>query len=623
MNPQKLHTLCRILGSVWLLTAVSGCQETLQGPSPHQISVERTRKTVTLLASDALEGRGVGTRGLDLAADYLAKELKDAKFQPLKGADGYFQHFSVRGEASVDPTTTLQMFGETLVLDTDYRPLAIGKAGSFSGPITFVGYAASSTEPAYNDFEGIDLSGRVALAMRYEPHDEKGVSRFTGKQDDWSSAASLSTKAEAAAKAGATALLVVNPPAHHGEDELAAFGRRRARGSAQIPVLQITREVADRLLAAGGVRDLASLQQLIDSELKPASAEIDDAQQASGKVEIAQKMIPVKNVVAMLPGRGFNADEYIVVGAHYDHLGFGERGTLAPATTRSIHNGADDNASGTAAILELCRRLGARKTPLQRSVLVIFFTGEERGLLGSDHFVNNPLVPLDKIHSMYNLDMVGRLKPNNEVAVGGRESAPGFQSMMNEVDAASPLKFVAMSGATFGSSDHASFMTKKIPALFLFTGLHSDYHRPTDDVEKINFEGIATVVDASEEIIRSLAVMPKQKFSGAGPRRPTTTTSPSTQEVRPQLGIVPSYTEDENAPDGVAISGTVPGTAAEAAGLQGGDVIQAINGKRLMSLEDMMPVFETAKVGDKLTMSVLRGKEVINLEATLRARQSD
>jgi S1-C subfamily serine protease len=195
--------------------------------------------------------------------------------------------------------------------------------------------------------------------------------------------------------------------------------------------------------------------------------------------------------------------------------------------------------------------------------------------------------------------------------------------MMNEIDAASPLKFTKMSGITFGASDHASFMTKKIPALFLFSGLHPDYHRPTDDVEKINFEGIATVVDVSEEIVRSLAVMPRQKFVGASPRRPASTEPASTQEVRPQLGIVPSYSEDENAPEGIKLNGTIPGTAAEAAGLKEGDVIQVVNGKRMTSLEDLMPMLESAKVGDKLTLHVLRGKEVIDLEATLKARQRD
>jgi len=622
-TPMKLQNPPRLMILGVLGFVLFGCQTVpTNAPTPHQVSVERTRKSVAYLASDALEGRGVGTKGIDLAADYLADEVKSIGLKPAKGADGYFQHFSVRGDASVDLATTVSLAGATIELNKDYRPHAISKAAAFTGPVTFVGYAINQTEPAYNDFEGVDLKGRVALAMRFEPHNEKGKSRLASTFESWSDAASLTTKAEAAAKAGATALLVVNPPNHHNEaDELSAFGRRSSRNLASIPVIQITRAAADRLLAAGGVKDLKTLQELIDTEFKPASAQLDDAQVAAGKVEILQKQIPVKNVLAILPGRGWNADEYIVVGAHYDHLGFGGSGSLAGATTRSVHNGADDNASGTAAVLDLARRLAARKTPLQRSVLFMFFTGEERGLLGSEHFVNNPLVPIDKIHSMYNLDMVGRIK-NNEIAVGGRETAAAFDAMMNEIDAATPLKFTRMSGITFGSSDHASFMAKKIPVLFLFSGLHSDYHRPTDDIEKVNYDGIATVVDISEEIVRSLAVMPKQKFLPTLTRRATTGPA-ATQGARVQLGVVPSYTEDEAGPEGIKINGTVPGTAAEAAGLKEGDVIQAINGKKMNTLEDLTALLEGAKVGDKLTLHLLRGKDSIDVEATLKPRSQD
>ncbi|MCS7032551.1 MAG: M20/M25/M40 family metallo-hydrolase [Phycisphaerae bacterium] len=631
----RMHRLLRGLVVATVLSAGWGCENpnTLR-KSPHELSVERTRRHVEYLASDELEGRGPGTRGIDLAADYIAGQLKTMGLKPVRGADGYFQHFKMRGEARIGPETALSLGSNRLELDRDFRPMPISKSGEFSGPVTFVGYGIRHKERNYDDYADIDVKGRVVLAMRFEPHDAEGRSRLVdpttqpahgsgGGGGDWSSHSAIQEKAAAAAAAGAVALLLVNPPNYHGnEDRLTPF-RRVPRVSAPIPVIHISRAAADQLLSEGGLRDLQSLQATIDAEFTPASAHFDDQIVVSGKIDILQTMLPVKNVVAALPGFGFGADEWIVVGAHYDHLGYGARGampTTGPAT-RSVYNGADDNASGTAAVLEIAQRLVERKSRLPRSVLFVFFSGEEAGLLGSDHFVSNPLVPLDKIIAMLNLDMVGRVQ-NETLAVGGQETARRFDSLVKELDSASPLRFSTMSRNIFGRSDHASFMTRKIPVLFFSSGQHLDYHRPTDDTEKINFEGLAHVVDVAVELVKAWSVMPRQQYTGGAPTRPAT--DPATRQgARPQLGVMPSYTEDESGPEGLRIAGAVPGTAAAAAGLREGDIIQRVNGRPITGVEDLQLLLDQARVGEKWMLHIIRGGEPINVELTLRARSSE
>lgn len=629
----KLRHLSAALAAVSIVTALfAGCQEahrvsastaSMAPTSATQPAAERMRETVTYLASDKLEGRGVETEGINVAARYLADRLKTAGWRPVRGSkDGYFQPFTMRGETKIESDTALRVGDKALELNKDYRPLNFSGSSRIDAGVVFVGYAAQDPKHEYDDFAGVDVRGRVVLAMRYEPHNAEGKSRWA--KDDWSEQGSLVTKAENAAKAGAAALLLVNPPNHHGEqDQLVPFGRRYRNEPLAIPVVQVTRGVAADLLARGGAPELKVLQERIDAEGKPASVALGDSAKVSGNVNVRTRQLDVKNVVAALPGRGKFADEWIVLGAHYDHLGYGGRQSLTAGSDKVIHNGADDNASGTAAVLELAERL-AKRPPAQRSVLVIFFSGEENGLLGSDHFVNHPMIPLEKVAAMINLDMVGRVK-NDDVLIGGRDTAAAFEELVKTVDAESPLKTKPMTGMVFGSSDHASFMKKQVPVLFLFSGLHADYHRPTDDADKINYGGMALAVDFTEQLVRRIAVMPKQQYVARAPAtRPSTTgpaRDPNMETGRPQLGIIPSYSEEEASPDGIKVTGTTPGSAAADAGLKNGDVLQAIDGKRMRTLEDLVEFLQSAKVGQKVTLHMLREGKPADVETTLKARQ--
>ena len=610
------------------LVLFAGCQEFQSGSTGVSMATtrpaaDRMRATVTYLASDELEGRGVETEGINVAARYLAGRLKSAGLKPVPGAtDGYFQPFNMRGETRIEPDTRLVIGDKTLELGKDFRPLNFSGSSEFKAGVAFVGYAARNPDHSYDDFAGIDVKGRVVLAMRYEPHNEAGKSRWA--EQDWSEQASLVTKAENAAAAGAAAILLVNPPSHHGEqDQLVPFGRRFRNEPLSIPVIQVTRAVADDLLARAGASDLKALQESIDSSGKPASVLLSDSATVAGNINVLTKQLDVKNVVAALPGRGKLADEWIVVGAHYDHLGYGGRQSLTRGDAKEIHNGADDNASGTAAVLELAERL-AKRPPAQRSVLFIFFSGEENGLLGSEHYVNHPLIPLQQTVAMVNLDMVGRIK-NDDLLVGGRDTAAGFEDMVATLDEQSPLRVKPMTGMVFGSSDHASFMKKQIPVLFLFSGLHADYHRPSDDADKINYGGMALAVNLAEGMVRRIAEMPRQSYVARAPTTRASTTGPARdpnmETGRPQLGIIPSYSEEDASPDGIKVTGTTPGSAAADAGLKNGDILQAIDGKRMRTLEDLVEYLQSAKVGQKITMHLLREGKPMDVETTLKARQ--
>lgn len=639
MNPE-LHRRHVIARNTWallplLLIALSaGCEATGMGSGATTVSTrdnsavateERLTSTVTYLASDELEGRGIGTKGIDVAGDYLADRLREAGLKPVDGAaDGHFQTFTMRGEATLQADTVLSVAGKALELNREHRPLSFSASGDYAGGAAFVGYAARDEKQGYDDFAGIDVRGRAVIAMRYEPHDASGKSRFTGG-DTWSEQGSLVTKAQNAAKAGAAAIFIVNPPNHHGEnDRLIAFSRRYTSKTADIPVVMLTQNAADAMLAAGGAANLKTLQEAIDAEGKPASRLLSDAVTVEGTVSIKNEGVEVRNIVAALPGRGPKAREWVVVGAHYDHLGFGGRGSFLGAEQKVVHNGADDNASGTAAALEVAERLAAAG-PLPRSVLFIFFSAEESGLLGSEHYVANPLVPLKDTVAMLNLDMVGRIR-NDDLAVGGRDSAPAFEALMAELDEQSPLKLSRMGRITFGSSDHASFMKKQIPVLFFFSGLHADYHRPTDDADKINYEGMTQAVDLAERTVRSLGSMPRQPYVAAAPTtRPAATREADAPAAgpRPQLGIIPSYTQEEAGPEGIRITGTVPNSAAAEAGLKDGDVLQGIDGRKMRTLEDLVEFLQNAKVGDEISLQVLRDGSKLTVPVKLKGRSAD
>jgi hypothetical protein len=559
-------------------------------------------KDLYFFADDAREGRGVGTDGLNQSADYIAARFKSLGLRTLPGCGDFFQPFFYTIATGVKPSTTLRFGDTTYTQGEQYRPLRFSPDGEFNAPVVFVGYGITDEKKGYDDYAGIDAKGKVVLVLRYGPKGEDAPQQTT-----------LNGKASNAASHGAAALLLVNPPRYHGGDELLGFAS--ADAASKIPFLHIKQEIANEMLKRAGAKNLTELQDAIDADLKPKSFALENVT-VSGKVEIERKKTPIKNVLAYLPG-GKSPNEYVVVGAHYDHLGRGGSGSLAPRS-HEIHNGADDNASGTTAVLSLAEKLvyaGRR----DRSIIFVLFSGEEEGLLGSEYFVEHPPIPLTNIVAMLNLDMVGRIR-NETLYVGGAGTAGTFDAILAGADKSSPLQLKSIGKGGRGPSDHQSFAMKGIPVIFFFSGMHADYHRPTDDADKINFRGISEVVDFGMKVIDGMATMPRQTYVAKFDSQPTPLSGVGSSGARVSLGVVPDYGSDETT-GGVKISGTSPGTPAEAAGLKDGDIITRIGEKTIDNLYDLTDFLGGSKAGDKVTIYFLRDKQRMETQATLVERK--
>lgn len=605
--------------AVSVLATALGCQNTPTTAPPVQpASVASLQKSVHYLASDQLEGRGLGTNGLDLAAKYIAGYFRGLGLQPPPGQRDYFQSFTSTAITGVDDKTTLTAANRTYTRDIDFKPLSISAEAAFDAPVVFVGYGISRPagphgEPAYDDYAGVDLAGKIALAMRYEPHDANGKSRLNA--DGWSPDAALMRKAKTAADRGAVALLLVHPPDHHGAESLPPLGRRLG-AVASIPVLQIRQSIADDLLQTSGAADLKTFQSQIDTTFSPKSFILKKARVA-GNVTFQRATYDLKNVSAFLPGKGKYAKEIIVIGAHYDHLGRGGAASLAPGSNQ-IHYGADDNASGTAAVLELAK-LFSQAGPQPRSLLFVTFTGEEEGLLGSKHWVEHPPVDLKRVVAMINLDMVGRLK-NDSVMVGGGKTTTSFPTILQRADDLSPLQLKGIWDSGVAPSDNASFVLKRIPVLFFWTGNHADYHRPTDTADKINYPGQAQLVDLVAQIVREITVQKDLRFAEMPATDPTAQpTDPSLRSGGASLGVVPDYGDD--AIKGVKISGTTPGSPASKAGLQPNDILVEIDDRKVENIYDLTEILNTSPPGKTVPIKVIREGKEATTQATFGERR--
>lgn len=609
----------RILLLIPLL--VSACGSVPVTNPATQPTVEQIKNDIYWLADDAREGRLPGTAGADAAANYIAERFKSLGLAPSPDSGAYLQSFELPGKTTIGKSTSLHINGQPQALDKDFRPLAFSAEARFEGKVAFVGYGVSSEKHEYDDYTGIDVKDRVVIAMRYEPHDAKGKSRFG--PHGFTPNAHIDRKAQVARSKGAKAVLLVNPPTHHpGESPLRPFVPVGARFDvAPVPVLSVTPEVAEKLLG----RKIEDLQKQIDESAKPASFLV-DAPLVRGEVDLDVQKTRTTNVIGVLPGVGAKKDEYIVVGAHYDHIGHGTFGSRKPGSGE-IHNGADDNASGTAAVLGIARELSNHR--LQRSVLFVAFSGEESGLLGSSHFVKHSPVPLENIVAMINLDMVGRIR-SDTLFVGGGGTRASFRKLLTDADDASDLKLKSIGEGGLGPSDHQSFAVRKIPVLFFFSGLHRQYHHPDDDAKLINFDGVAETVELVTGLVEKIAAADREqyvsKFDSAGMRVGIDPTSqPTTQSTHTgsaSLGVIPDYGSDQST-GGVRIGGTVPNSPAAGAGLADGDILVGWNDKPIDNLYDLTDFLRQSSPGDEVKIDYTRAGKRESVRVKLAARNAN
>jgi Peptidase family M28/PDZ domain len=387
--------------------------------------------------------------------------------------------------------------------------------------------------------------------------------------------------------------------------------------------VMLTRSFANELMADAGEPSLTQLEKDIDGDLKPRSREL-KGWTLSEQIVIERTGIETKNVVGVLEGAGPHADETVVIGGHYDHLGHGglTSGSLAMFSS-AIHNGADDNASGTTMALELARRLGARRDPLPRRVVFIAFSGEERGLLGSQYYVSHPLFPLKKTVMMINCDMVGRMNAKNELTMIGTGSSPGMDALVDVLGKSAGLTIKKVTGMSdgFGGSDHESFYSKGVPVIFAFTGLHNDYHRPSDDSDRINYPGMARIADYLELIALDVVRRPQRPVFaklGEGSRPARTAAAPARGRATTSLGVMPDYSHE--AKDGLSLAGVREGGPAAKAGLKEGDLITKLGGLPIGTIYDYMSSMEKHQPGDKVDVVVKRDGKEVTLEVTLGGR---
>lgn len=566
-----------------------------------RVSAESYRNHVAYLASDELGGRGIGEPGIDLAAEYIAKEFKDAGLEP-GGADGfYFQPFDLKMWKRIGEKTNLAAnAGDKRLafkIGEDFTPMPWSDSGELKGGVAFVGYGIDHGENGYDDYAGIDVKGKIVVMLRYEP---LFLLDDPAKPEEHSRHAQFRLKAERATDREAAAVIVVDPDHGKGEDKLCEFGRGGG-GNYGVPMLHLTRAAASRLLAAGGLADVATLQKQIESTKKPASAELKGVE-IRGEVELASAGPNVKNVLGILRGSGPHADEFVVVGGHHDHLG-NSTPMFRPNEPKQIHNGADDNASGTSAVIEAARLLASGPKP-GRSILFMTFSAEESGLLGSRHWVNHPTIPLKQVVAMINMDMVGRLR-KNMLEVGGMRTGEGFEKMVHQLGKEYGFD-IHDGGGGRGPSDHASFYGKNVPVLFLFTGLHKQYHKPDDDIDLINAEGAAHIAEMAADMALEIAARPERpKFSKDS--RPEPLLNPDNPDSgrprsprRERRGVVTAadrklgiYADAKDAEKrGVLLADVNETQAAAKAGLRAGDRILAIDETEVKSAADIRGLLE-------------------------------
>ncbi|HEY6348252.1 MAG TPA: M28 family peptidase [Candidatus Angelobacter sp.] len=576
-----------------------------------QEDAQRYLNDIKALTMPSMEGRGDGTTGLTRAAHLIEQRYKSLGLEPA-GTHSYFQPFTLITGAKLKGNNDFQVGNTGLKLNQDYVPFSFSTSGMAGAPAVFAGYGATAREFGYDDYDGVDVKDKIVLLLRYEPPGFAAKSGNNGLTQH----AQLINKAINARNHGAQAVVLINGKLGDGEDDLLTrFGSVSGPVDSGIILVQVKNAVAEKWFQAAG-KSLAQVQEQINSSIKPASFAFPDSLHLQVKVSVESTQATVNNVLAYLPGQ---TDEYVIVGAHYDHLGRGNFDSLAPSQIGQLHPGADDNASGTAGVLELARRLAPMKGKLHRGILFASFAGEELGLLGSAEWVKDPTRPLEKAVAMLNMDMIGRIK-DEKVYIGGVGTGSTFERVLKEAEAQTlkkPSFKIEYSPGGYSSSDHMSFVTKKVPALFFFSGLHSDYHKPSDTWEKINPDDAVRLLDLVQRVSEQLAsASERPEFITVVENKSASTSGGG--GYGPYFGSIPDFGQIEN---GVKFSDVRPGSPAAKAGLKAGDVLVQFGDKQIKNLYDFTDALRRSKVGDLVEVKVLRGWETISVSVKLEQRK--
>ncbi|MDE3003148.1 MAG: M28 family peptidase [Gemmatimonadota bacterium] len=565
------------------LTTVSGLAgQSCPEPASLIQGMNGTMAHVRYLADDRLEGRAVGTKGAHCAAEYIAAQFDAIGLDPAGDEDNYFHAFSIRKGAEMGPDNRLTVDGTSMGVGTEWVPLGFSASTDVEGQLIFGSYGLSNPADVEEDrYFRQDISGRVVVLEWGDPEGPNGG----GMRGD------PHFKGTVSAGRDALGVIILAPegrslPTMEGE----------VRSALPVPVVVVSGASVDAVRAAA----LAEAPVRLSTDVRPTVAE-------------------ARNVAAILRGSDpMQWDDYVIVGAHFDHLGYGGEGSLAPGS-RDIHNGADDNASGTAAVIEVARLMA--ENPPERSVLFLAFTGEERGLWGSAYWVEAPSVSLDKAIAMLNLDMVGRVV-DDAITIFGFGTADEWDEIVDgaNVALANPLR-LAKAPDGYGPSDHSSFHAAGLPVLHFFSNTHTDYHRPSDDWDKINEDGLNRVTELTERVARRLAeggadavaLTPIQMEQPSAPGGG----SSSSSGYGPYLGSIPDMTPRDS---GLRLTGVREGSPADVGGLRGGDVVVEFDGVEVTDIYSYTYALRDKKPGDEVVIVVERDGERVTLSVILGRR---
>ncbi len=596
---------------------------------PDAVAEQNLRTNVAYLASDALAGRRTGEQGATTAAGYIANlfaqyKLKAGVSSPAtngKTSRNFLQKFLYTTGVEIAPTgnefklNLKNVNSEALVEQNNpVRPLLFSpNAEAANAPVIFAGFGIESAEQNYNDYDALELAGKVVLAFDGNPENDTPRSVFTRF--------TVHAKAKLAKDKGALGLLLISRDEKFENDRLNKIRYDQTLGETAVPVFAVSRQTAANILGVKAaelktIENLTAMKKDTTAKVKVAFRDLSPT--VSFKVNLVKQQTDAYNVVGILEGTDdVLKNEAIVIGAHYDHLGRGGQGSTAPNSTE-IHHGADDNASGTAAMLEIARQF-AKEKKNKRTIIFIAFGGEEEGLLGSKHYVNNPVFPLDKTVAMLNMDMIGRLT-DNKLTVGGIGTATEWKELISE-KIFIPTETMSgpgrIKGSTafnlqlneegFGPSDHSSFYGKQIPVLFFFTGTHADYHKPSDTADKINYAGLAAITNYVAAIARAVDQNPAKPTYKVAP----TSNQPTRMSFNVTIGVMPGYGD---ANDGMTLESVRDGSPAAVAGLKGGDKVVKFAGKEVRNVQDYMLVLGELKADTEYEIEVMRGAQRLVLK---------
>jgi hypothetical protein len=582
------------------IAALAGFAVAAWAQAPATISADAYLAHVKYLASPELKGRATGSPELEAAAAYIASQFQSFGLKPVPGST-YQQAFTTTVGSHLGANNHLEGNAAELPLRTGFIPFGFSSSGTVSAPVVFVGYGITANEYHYDDYAGVDVKDKVVLLVRHEPQENDDKSVFQGKELTQHS--TFAIKAVNAKMHGARAVILVNDsyPHHTADsDELTPFGQATGPTDAGVLFVQVKEATAEILNG-------------IDQDLQPRSFALGKLK-VNLTLDIQHDLKTVHNVAAYLPGK---TSEYVIIGAHYDHLGLGDEHSLAPSQIGQIHFGADDNASGTAGVIELARWF-SKQPQQQRGILFMTFAGEELGLLGSNYYTQHPLLPLENAAAMLNMDMIGRIR-GGKVYVNGTGTGSTLDKLVESIHPPESFKLDLSEATGYGGSDHMSFTVKQVPVLFFFSGLHGDYHKPSDTWDKIDAPDAAKLLGYVAQITTRLANdSERPKFQRVAEKTAPVGSGGGGGGYGPNFGSIPDFDEP---PKGVRFADVRDGTPAAKAGLKAGDILIEFDGKDIGNLYDFTYALQSHKPGDEVLVKVLRGSQTIVAKVLLTERR--